>query len=106
LRDLATCLREVCRPADRIYRIGGDELAVLLRDCPIDVAIRRAETIRAAVEDMAPVFDRHHEIYTTVSVGLADAPTHGLHPRDLMRSADHALYEAKGAGRNRVRAAA
>jgi diguanylate cyclase (GGDEF)-like protein len=106
LCDLAGCLRAVCRPDDRIYRIGGDELAVLLRDCPVGVAVDRAEEIRAAVEAMAPIFDRHHQISTTVSVGLADTPMHGRHPRDLMRSADQALYEAKDAGRNRVRAAA
>jgi diguanylate cyclase (GGDEF)-like protein len=106
LRELADCLQAVCRPDDRIYRIGGDEIAVILRDCPINVAIERAEAIRAAVEEMVSVFDRHRHISTTVSVGLADTPLHGRHPRDLMRSADQALYEAKGAGRNRVRAAA
>jgi diguanylate cyclase (GGDEF)-like protein len=103
LQDLASCLRLVCRPADRIYRIGGDELAVLLRDCPLEVAVRRAECVRRAVEDMTA--GSGHDWRSTVSIGLAGAPGDGENARDLMHSADEALYEAKHAGRNRVRVA-
>jgi diguanylate cyclase (GGDEF)-like protein len=103
LQDLASCLRLVCRPTDRIYRIGGDELAVLLRDCPLEVAVRRAECVRRAVEDMTA--GSGHDWQSTVSIGLAGAPADGDNARDLMHSADEALYEAKHAGRNRVRVA-
>jgi diguanylate cyclase (GGDEF)-like protein len=104
LNDLAACLRAVCRPADRIYRIGGDELAVLLVNCPPSVALARAETVRRAVEEMRSDADPRHELRTTVSIGFASAPLHGRRAIDLMRSADRALYEAKDAGRNLVRA--
>jgi diguanylate cyclase (GGDEF)-like protein len=103
LQDLASCLRLVCRPGDRIYRIGGDELAVLLRDCPLEVAMKRAECVRRAVEDMTA--GAGHDWRSTVSIGLAGAPLDGDNARDLMHSADEALYEAKHAGRNRVRVA-
>jgi diguanylate cyclase (GGDEF)-like protein len=104
LQDLADCLRLVCRPGDRIYRLGGDELAVLLRDCPLEVAMTRAESVRRAVHDMT--CGAGHLQRSTVSIGLAGAPFHGQNARDLIHAADLALYEAKHAGRNRVRVAA
>ena len=41
----------------------------------------------------------------TMSIGVAECPTHGDTPEELIASADAALYEAKGAGRDRVVAA-
>ncbi len=79
-------------PADTIAgRIGGEEFALLLPGAGIEAARSLAEAIRSGMT--AP----------TVSIGLAAAaPGAGL--SQLMRDADQALYEAKRAGRNRVRA--
>jgi len=38
----------------------------------------------------------------TISVGVAEFPQHGMSPKELMASADAALYEAKRGGRDRV----
>jgi diguanylate cyclase (GGDEF)-like protein len=65
-----------------------------------------AERIRARIEStiisIAPGITDH----ITVSIGCATAPEQGLDRITLLRLADEALYEAKGAGRNRVAAAA
>jgi diguanylate cyclase (GGDEF)-like protein len=83
-------------------RIGGEEFAMLVPGLAIDGARQFAEAVRkglhAACADRIPT-----SLCPTVSIGLAvGTPGEGL--SRLMRDADHALYEAKRMGRNRVRA--
>lgn len=83
-------------------RIGGEEFALLLPGMSIEAARRLAEVIRiglpTACSDRIPP-----SLVPTTSIGLAaGAPGEGL--PTLMRRADQALYDAKRAGRNRVRA--
>jgi diguanylate cyclase (GGDEF)-like protein len=100
LRVVAACLEANGREHDSAYRLGGDELAVLLRGCPGDAALRRAEEIRVAVQAAAALRAR-----VTVSLGVANFPDHARHAVDLLAIADAAMYAAKSAGRNRVVAA-
>jgi diguanylate cyclase (GGDEF)-like protein len=100
LRSVASCLEANGREHDSAYRLGGDELAVLLRGCPSTAALRRAEDIRIAVEGVATPRAR-----VTVSLGVANFPAHARNPVELLSIADAAMYAAKRAGRNRVVAA-
>ena len=99
---VAEALREDLRASDVIGRLGGDEFAVLLPEAGEEEAALVAEKMRAAIAG------RSFAIYTeplsmTISAGVATAARRLVRdPRDLLRLADRALYDAKAAGRNCV----
>jgi diguanylate cyclase (GGDEF)-like protein/PAS domain S-box-containing protein len=96
---LAGRLRACIRPQDTAARLGGDEFIVLLErlthpDEASEIAYRIAETLRA------PFVLGHLEVVVTASIGVAIS-THGDHAESVLRNADLALHEAKGAGKSR-----
>ncbi|MEY4229739.1 MAG: hypothetical protein RLZZ362_588 [Actinomycetota bacterium] len=81
-------------------RIGGDEFVVVLPRHGTDEAERVAQQL---VSGMAqPVHAEGRSVPSSVSVGVAVAPQHGISTSDLLRNANTALFRAKHAGRNRV----
>jgi diguanylate cyclase (GGDEF)-like protein len=101
LQTLARRLRSIVRAEDLLARYGGEEFAILSR---VDAkgALPFAERIRAQVSERS--FSSHGiEMKVTVSIGLASVPAES--PKQLLESADEALYRAKRAGRNRVEVA-
>ncbi|HEY5487277.1 MAG TPA: diguanylate cyclase [Candidatus Limnocylindrales bacterium] len=102
LRTFAEVLRSCMREGDLAARYGGEEFAVMLPRVDAAAAIAIAQRIRARTEStivsLAPgITDR-----VTVSIGVAVAPIQAIEAISLLRIADEALYQAKGAGRNRV----
>ena len=95
LREFSVRLNQVLRKADRKYRIGGDEFAVLLepRFGAFDGANIVAEKIAERVA--APMQIKGHSCSIGVSIGIAVFPEHGREPIALLRKADAAMYEAK-----------
>lgn len=91
------------RHNDCFGRLGGEEFALLLPETGLDEAGQLLERIREAVAALH--WDEHPELQVRVSIGLAAFPGHGETMRDLLRSADRAMYAAKDAGRNRLRVA-
>jgi diguanylate cyclase (GGDEF)-like protein len=85
------------RGVDSVARYGGEEFVVMLIEAPIATAAAVGERIRARVA--AEEFSGGR---MTVSVGAAEYPTHGDTPEELIASADAAMYQAKGEGRDRV----
>jgi diguanylate cyclase (GGDEF)-like protein len=83
-------------------RYGGEEFAALLPGCPLAKARDHAEELRRAVS-RAPIETSSGAVAATVSLGVAEAPSDAAELRELLRRADDRLYEAKKAGRNRVR---
>jgi diguanylate cyclase (GGDEF)-like protein len=65
-----------------------------------------AERLRAAVESLPVEWKLGHHVKLTVSIGVACTPEEPITPEALLHAADVALYDAKHAGRNRVRIAA
>src|ERR1019366_5720763 len=82
----------------QVYRYGGEEFLLLLRNFDVTEAAVIAERVRKAVEDAELAGLR-----MTISAGVASAPTHATASDDLIGRADSALYDAKKRGRNLVR---
>src|SRR5260221_422000 len=102
LREVAGALRRSARGSDVASRDGGEGFLVLLPQCPFDAALRKAEQMREEVAKLELHHDGRPLGSVTVSLGVAAFPDHAKESAELLRHADEALYEAKGAGRNRV----
>ncbi len=104
VRIAAALKAELQRGVDVVARYGGEEFIILLPDTDLEGATIIAVYLQSAiagleiVNDASP-FDRR----LTVSIGIASLrPTAGQSREELIEHADHALYRAKRAGRNRI----
>ncbi len=100
-RTVATC-QVLLRPDDVFGRLGGEEFAILVPDCPADVARRRAEAMRESVVASRREGDAAADVSVTASFGVASTKDCGYNLATLLAAADDAMYAAKRAGRNRV----
>ena len=92
----AEALARALRAEDVLGRLGGEEFLALLPDTDAEAAARTGERLRAAVAEAGG------PVPVTASVGWAVLED-GEPSEALVRRADVALYDAKAAGRNRVR---
>jgi diguanylate cyclase (GGDEF)-like protein len=104
LQTLAQLMAGAVRAGDTVYRYGGEELAVLMRETDAGAARQVADRLRSLVEHHFSGPEQARAV--TVSVGIAAMPEHASTGEALVAAADAALYEAKRAGRNRVAVAA
>ena len=102
LRTVGRALQEVCREGDIACRFGGEEFVVVLPDTDREGAVVASERILAFMRNLTLRDNTRNLGSITVSVGLALFPEHGETVKDIVQSADKALYAAKGAGRNRL----
>jgi diguanylate cyclase (GGDEF)-like protein len=100
LRALADELRVELRAFELVYRLGGEEFLVVLRDVELSAGAAIAERLRRRVE-AAPLAG----CAVTISIGVSGAHGEGVDWERLYRQADEALYAAKAGGRNVVRVA-
>ena len=99
LRGVSLAIVATLRATDIACRYGGEELAVLLPDCPLEMAVAKAEQLRVCIAGLAPGLSGAN---VTASLGVSVIPDTCGTPTDLLASADAALYRAKQKGRNRV----
>ena len=102
LRELAGLMRSMFRGEDVACRYGGEEFVVLLADASLEDARIRGEQLRQAVSRLTVQHHGQALGAVTISLGVAACPEHGQTPDRLLEAADHALYAAKGAGRDRT----
>jgi diguanylate cyclase (GGDEF)-like protein len=98
LRDTALALTGSLRETDIVCRFGGEELVVILPDCPLERAADKAELLRLRIEELSNT----HGTDISASFGVASLPHTSQSVSDLLVAADQALYKAKQAGRNQV----
>jgi diguanylate cyclase (GGDEF)-like protein len=106
LRAVGRVLTSESRGVDEPARYGGEEFAVALPETDAEGAFELGERIRTRLEaEPISSLDGGSDLHVTASVGVATFPESADGPRGLISAADQALYEAKRAGKNQVRAA-
>jgi diguanylate cyclase (GGDEF)-like protein/PAS domain S-box-containing protein len=100
LRHVARVLKERIRDDDLLARFGGDEFVVLLPTATVQSATNVGAALVSLLRQR-PLFVEGGPIRITASIGVAPVAV-GASPELLLHHADSAMYEAKGAGRNRV----
>ena len=103
LSELAASIRGTLRDSDMIGRVGGEEFVVLLPSTELAGALVLAERVRRRVE-ATRLMIAGHALTLTVSIGVAAAEANERDGIALLQRADSALYAAKRAGRNQVKA--
>ena len=103
LRAIARLIERGVRQTDIVARYGGEEFAAILTNTGTKGAFDIAERVRRNVADTRFPNERAQPNKDlTVSVGMATISSSISTLTDLIREADHALYRAKKAGRNRT----
>jgi diguanylate cyclase (GGDEF)-like protein len=91
LESIGRVLMDGRREVDGIYRIGGDEFALILPELGASDALAVAERIHGAMRDS----DDDDLASLTISFGVAVCPDEGTDPETLFRAADESMYGAK-----------
>ncbi len=99
IRKLAACMDQEKRTPDVLARFGGDEFVILMPETPGKDSRVLLERIRIKVRQI----NVSEDISLSISCGVAQTEAGHEDPRDVMRRADLALYDAKNTGRNCVR---
>ncbi len=97
LVHVARTLESLKRAGDLLGRYGGEEFCLLLPHTDLEAAATAAERIRQGIAD-----SKCEPIGVTISVGVSATSLGAEQPDALVVQADHGLYAAKRAGRNRV----
>lgn len=101
LRQIATLMLAQVRDRDTLARIGGDEFALLLTNCPAEKALEIAESLVAEVGDYNFVWEGR-PFHIGVSIGVVAVTGFADSVAELLIQADDACYHAKKLGRNQV----
>ncbi len=103
LRCAAQSLRSNLRNEDLIARFGGEEFLIIFKGLGCHSAGRIAERCRQQLEQLNIQDETGQRVPVTASFGVACMLSEAhADPDEVLRQADHALYEAKSGGRNRV----
>ena len=98
LKDVASRLEKCIRPEDTISRFGGDEFAILLDGLAHSAdALAVAERIKREMLDTFRLGG--HDVFTSVSLGIALSTLGYESAEEILRDADTAMYRAKAQGK-------
>jgi len=99
LKITAVRLKSIIRSTDEVYRIGGDEFIIILRNLK---ASANAEKIAvAALETLSIAFTyNENQLFVGACIGISIFPEHGIDADTLIKQADSAMYEVKRNGGN------
>lgn len=101
LKSLASLVKNSIRKNDIVARFGGEEFIIMLPHTNAEGAYEKAEYLRQKISNFI-IKDNEHSASVTVSMGVSSFPEIADTEELLLKSADAALYQAKGRGRNCV----
>lgn len=100
LKEIAQLIKDNSREIDLVSKYGGDEFAILLPQTNLVGASNVSRRVIDAIANHR--FDGRHAGLLTCSAGVSCFPQDGATARELIASADKALYLSKRSGKNRV----
>jgi diguanylate cyclase (GGDEF)-like protein len=98
LRSLAVSLKDSVRSSDVVYRLGGEEFAIVI----VSRALEHAEQLAYRLVERVAAAEFEPAGRITISVGLARGPEHAMNPRELIACAEAAMMTAKARGKNQI----
>lgn len=106
LKEVASRVESTIRDVDVAARLGGDEFVILLWDVGSTekAAALSAEIIAEKVRDMIrqPCLIENQTLNVTTSIGVTLFGDEMMSNEEVLKKADHAMYMAKGAGKNKI----
>ena len=101
LQRISKALNDIPMVENYCYRVDGDEFLVFIRG-------EYAKKVEDVIQQCLRLFQtswklRDKECFCTVSVGIAQYPKDSVQPKELLKFAEAAVYEAKRKGKNRIR---
>ncbi|MBF0543712.1 MAG: diguanylate cyclase [Candidatus Riflebacteria bacterium] len=104
LREISHILRRNIRSTDIAARYGGEEFVIILPETTQADARIVAERIRkdVAKHEFPSLAQGQLPVHVTISIGVAGFPINATSKDELIQKADSSMYQAKGAGRNKV----
>ena len=107
LIEVAGRLRACVREGDTVARLGGDEFIILLGNLSEDLELAAAQTESVGEKILATINQPYtlqgHQHHGSTSIGICLFNNKEITADELLKRADTAMYEAKGAGRNTLR---
>ena len=103
LKEIAGILTDSVRETDIVARYGGEELAILLPETPLEAACEVAERIRKNIANFKFTGKDQKQVSLSMSIGVSCLDNEpDLEPSELIIRTDTALYRAKHQGRNQI----
>ncbi len=103
LSKVANVIKNSIRETDIAARYGGEEFAIILPDTTKEVACEIADRIRISIEKQGFVGTAEQVPKNlTISAGISTFPEDAQNKEAIIKTADMALYKAKGMGRNKT----
>jgi diguanylate cyclase (GGDEF)-like protein/PAS domain S-box-containing protein len=105
IKEVATTIRDTLEKPGYAVAYAGDEFVVVLPGVNQSQAVEQAKKIQARINSQIFLRDQGFEVNIRSSFGIATFPDHADDMTDLLAAADHALFGAKGSGKNTIRSA-
>lgn len=102
LKAIGKLLKNSFRESDFCVRFGGEEFVVVLLNTTLNNALTKMEELREKIKNITLYFKGNRLSHVTISIGVAEALKDGASIEEIIKAADHALYAAKQAGKDRV----
>ncbi|MGN7479057.1 bifunctional diguanylate cyclase/phosphodiesterase [Solibacillus silvestris] len=99
IQEVGVRLHQFVRSGQQAFRIGGDEFLFIIKQCSEKKAKQLAEQILQIVKKAYHI--QGNELYITASIGIGIGSINKSDPSLLLKTADTAMYKAKGLGKNR-----
>ncbi len=100
LKEIANVIQKTIRHVDIPARYGGEEFTIIMPETSLFTSLVIAERLRRKISEIEVKVDENTFIRPTVSIGVAEYPNAADNIKDLMESADKALYMSKQNGKN------
>jgi len=102
LIDIGAVLKYLLRASDDIYRYGGDEFIVIMRNVNLTIVQKIALRILESIKKKDFIVGKDEVYHLSVSIGIAEFPTDAKTSKEIIKFADEMMYESKKSGRGKV----